>query len=112
MELEVEEEKNPELSARLVVGRIEEQLERRMPARRVVAKVIERVMAAGAKGVKIVLSGRIGGAEISRREKYFQGKIPLQTLRADIDYSENPALTKFGYVGIKVWIYKGEKKNK
>jgi small subunit ribosomal protein S3 len=75
----------------------------------VVAKTVERVMGAGAQGVKVMLSGRIGGAEIGRREKFHQGKVPLQTLRADIDYAQIPAFTKSGYVGVKVWIYKGEK---
>ena len=70
---------------------------------------MDRVMDSGAKGVKIIFSGRIAGAEISRTEKYSRGSIPLQTLRADIDYAEQPALTKSGYVGIKVYIYKGEK---
>lgn len=111
LELEVEEEKNPEISAQLVVMRIGEQLERRMPARRVVTKTIEKIMASGAQGVKVLLSGRIGGSEIGRKEKFSQGKVPLQTLRANIDFAEAPALTKFGYVGIKVWIYKGENKN-
>jgi small subunit ribosomal protein S3 len=69
---------------------------------------MEKVMAAGALGVKIQLSGRIAGAEISRSEKYFQGSVPTQTLRANIDYYETPAKTRSGYVGIKVWIYKGE----
>ncbi len=108
LDLEVREVKNPDLSSRLVLDKLAYQIERRYPHRRAVARAIERVMAAGAKGVKIVLAGRIGGAEISRTEKYSEGKIPLQTLRADIDYAEDPALTKLGYVGIKVWIYKGE----
>jgi small subunit ribosomal protein S3 len=108
LELDVVEVKNPEISARLIAVRVAEQLERRMPHRRVVNKTMERVMAAGAKGVKIDLSGRIAGASIGRTEKYAQGKVPLQTLRADIDYSQVPALTKFGYVGVKVWIYRGE----
>ena len=82
---------------------------KRYPHRRAAAQILERVMQSGAKGIKILLSGRIGGAEISRREKYVQGSIPTQTLRADIDYAEKPALTKSGYVGIKIWIYKGEK---
>jgi small subunit ribosomal protein S3 len=109
LDLEVREVKNPDLSARLVLDKLIYQLARRYPHRRAVSKAIEKVMSSGAKGVKIVLSGRIGGAEISRTEKYAEGKIPLQTLRADIDYVEAPALTKLGYVGIKVWIYKGEK---
>ena len=108
LQLDVSEVKNGELSARLVAVKISEQLKRRFPHRRVIAKAMERVMAAGAEGVKITLSGRIAGAEISRREKYSQGKVPLQTLRARIDYAQIPALTKFGYIGIKVWIYLGE----
>lgn len=107
-ELDVKEIKNPDLSAKLVGERICEQLIKRYPHRRAVAQAIERVMAAGAKGVKLQLSGRVGGAEIGRSEKYSQGSIPTQTLRSDIDYAKVPALTRSGYVGIKVWIYKGE----
>ena len=106
---DIVEVKDPDLQARLVATRIAEQLEKRYPHRRAVSQAIERVMSAGARGVKIVLSGRIAGAEISRREKYSQGSIPSQTLRADIDYSQVTAFTKSGYVGLKVWIYKGEK---
>lgn len=112
LSLEVREVKNPDLSAKLVCQRLVDQLVKRYPHRRAVAQAIEKVMAAGAKGVKIVLAGRIAGAEISRTEKYSQGKVPLQTLRADIDYAESPALTKLGYIGVKVWIYKGEKEIK
>jgi small subunit ribosomal protein S3 len=108
LELDVVEVKNSELSAQLVATRIAEQLERRMPHRRVVTKTMERVMAAGAEGIKVNLAGRVAGAEISRTEKYAEGKVPLQTLRAKIDYAQVPALTKFGYVGVKVWIYVGE----
>lgn len=102
--------KAPDLSAYLVAQMIAEQLVRRMPAARVMNQAIERVMRAGAKGVKVVLSGRIGGAEIARRENKFQGSIPLHTLRADIDFAAYPALTKSGYVGVKVWVNKGEAK--
>jgi len=114
LELEdIVEVKNPDLIALLVAQRIAEQLEKRLPYRRVVVKAIERVMAAGAKGIKIVLSGRIGGAQIGRRETFGDkgktGTIPTQTLRADIDYAQVPALTRSGYIGVKVWIYKGEK---
>lgn len=108
VELKVEEVKKPDLSAKLVVEKIISQLLARYPHRRAVTQAMEKVMAAGAKGVKIQLSGRIGGAEISRSEKYFQGSVPTQTLRANIDYFEAPAKTRSGYVGIKVWIYKGE----
>jgi small subunit ribosomal protein S3 len=107
-ELDVVEVKNPDMSAKLVGERISEQLIKRYPHRRAVAQAQERVMAAGAKGVKLQLSGRIGGAEISRSEKYSTGSIPTQTLRSDIDFAKVAALTRSGYVGIKVWIYKGE----
>jgi small subunit ribosomal protein S3 len=102
--------KAPDLSAYLVAQNIAEMLIRRMPAARVMNQSIERVMRAGAKGVKVVLSGRIGGAEIARRESKFSGSIPLHTLRTDIDFAVYPALTKSGYVGVKVWINKGESK--
>lgn len=108
IDLRVNEIKNPELSAYLVATRIVSELERRMPHRRVVSKTIERVMASGAKGVKVVLGGRIGGAEISRVEKFQEGSVPTQTLRENIDYAQIPALLKRGYVGVKVWIHKKE----
>lgn len=106
---EIREVKNPDLSATLVCQRLVDQLEKRYPHRRAVNQAIDRVMNAGAKGVKIAFSGRIAGAEISRTEKYSRGSMPLQTLRADIDYAQTPALTKSGYIGVKVWINKGEK---
>lgn len=108
IEILIEEVKEPELSARLTVVRIVQELERRLPARRVVTRAIERVMSSGAKGVKVVLSGRIGGAEISRREKYHRGSVPSQTLRANIDYAQEHASLKKGYVGVKVWIHRKE----
>lgn len=108
IDIRVQEVKKPDLSAKLVAERIVDQLIKRYPHRRAVSQAMEKVMAAGAKGVKIALAGRIGGAEISRREKYFEGSVPTQTLRANIDYFEVPARTRSGYVGIKVWIYKGE----
>lgn len=106
IDLKVNEVKNPELSAHLVANRIAFELERRFPHRRAVAKAMERVMQAGAQGVKIILSGRIAGAEISRVEKYQKGSVPTQTLRENIDYAQVPALLKRGYVGIKVYIHK------
>lgn len=109
IELEIEEVKDPDINAQLVLQNIIGQLERRIPHRQVVNRAIERVMNAGAEGIKVVLSGRIAGAEISRTEKYSRGRIPLGTLRADVDYAERPALTKSGYIGVKVWIYKGER---
>lgn len=106
IDLRVNEVRNPELSAHLVASRIASDLERRMPHRRVLARTMERVMQSGALGIKIVLGGRIGGAEISRREKYHKGSVPTQTLRENIDYAQLPALLKRGYVGIKVFIHK------
>ena len=100
--------KSADLSAYLAAQNVAEQLIRRMPASRIMNQSIERVMRAGAKGVRIVLSGRIGGAEIARREWKASGTMPLHTLRADIDFAIFPALTKSGYVGVKVWINKGE----
>ncbi|MBI2595908.1 30S ribosomal protein S3 [Candidatus Daviesbacteria bacterium] len=102
--------KQPDLSAYLVAQNIAEQLARRMPAARVMNQAIDRVMRSGAKGVRIVLSGRIGGAEIARREWKASGSMPLHTLRSDIDFTVYPAMTKSGYVGVKVWINKGESK--
>lgn len=106
IDLRVNEVKSPELSAQLVALRIVSELERRLPHRRVVNRTMERVMQAGALGIKVVLSGRIGGAEISRREKFHQGSVPAQTLREEIDYIQVPALLKRGYVGVKVYIHK------
>ncbi len=111
VDIRVEEVKQPDLSAFLVAQKIAEQLERRMPYRRIVTKTLEKIMISGAKGAKIELSGRINGAEISRNEKFHQGSIPLQTLRADIDFAKTPALTRSGYVGIKVWIHRATLKS-
>ncbi len=97
-----------DLSAYLVAQNIAEQLSKRLPAQRIMNQSIDRVMRAGAKGVRIVISGRIGGAEIARREWKAAGVMPLHTLRANIDFCVYPALTKSGYVGVKVWINKGE----
>lgn len=102
--------KSPDLSAYLVAQSIAEQLIKRLPAQRVMNQAIDRVTRSGAKGVRIVLSGRIGGAEIARREWKASGIMPLHTLRADIDFSVYPALTKSGDIGVKVWINKGEVK--
>ena len=106
IDLRVNEVKNPELSAYLVASRIVSELERRLPHRRVISKAMERVRQSGALGVKVILSGRIGGAEISRTEKYHDGSIPAQTMRENIDYAQIPALLKRGYVGVKVYIHK------
>lgn len=102
--------KSPDLSAYLIAQNIAEQVSRRMPAARVMNQAVDRVMRGGAKGVKVMLSGRIGGAEIARREWKAKGAMPLHTLRSDIDFASYPALTKSGFVGVKVWINKGEAK--
>ena len=104
IEIQVEEFKNSDLSAKLVAEKIAYQLTKRMPYRRVVLSAIEKSMSAGCKGVKVVLSGRINGAEIGRREKFSEGKIPLSTLRSKIDYFECPSLTRSGYIGVKVYL--------
>ncbi|MDD4937497.1 MAG: 30S ribosomal protein S3 [Candidatus Shapirobacteria bacterium] len=104
IEIQVEEFKNSDLSAKLVAEKIAYQLTKRMPYRRVVLSAIERSMSAGCKGVKVVLSGRINGAEIGRREKFSEGKIPLSTLQSKIDYFECPSLTRSGFIGVKVYL--------
>ncbi len=102
------EVKNPETDAQLVAENIAAQLERRISFRRAMKQSIGRAMKAGAKGIKTSCSGRLGGAEIARTEWYHEGSIPLQTLRADIDYGFAEAHTTYGRIGVKVWIYKGE----
>lgn len=106
LDIKVQPLKEPNLNAYYVAAQVAEQLARRLPHKRVVRTALERVMTAGARGVKILLSGRIAGAEISRREKYTQGTIPLSTIRELIDFAEVPSLTKSGYIGVKVWICK------
>lgn len=108
VKLNVQEVDKPELSAQIVVGNIAEQIEKRLPFRRVMKSSIEQVMQAGAKGVKVMLAGRLNGAEIARTEALGHGSLPLQTLRAAIDYGRGEAHTTYGKIGIKVWIYKGE----
>ena len=106
--LNVQEIRQPELDAKLVATSIAEQLERRVAFRRAMHQASNRAMQAGAQGIKIICSGRLGGAEIARREKVMQGRVPLHTLRADIDYGLAEAGTIMGRIGVKVWIYKGE----
>lgn len=106
--IEVEEIKRPDLDAKLVADGIAKQLERRVPFRRIMKKAMQASMDAGAAGIKVQLSGRIGGAEIARTEWYKEGRIPLQTIRADIDYAMARAETTYGSIGVKVWINKGE----
>lgn len=104
LEIKVEPIKNINLNAYLVATGIADQLVKRLPHKRVVNQAISRIMAQGAKGVKILLSGRIRGAEISRRERYQTGTVPLSTIREKIDFAKASALTKSGYIGVKVWI--------
>ena len=107
--INVEEIKKPELNAKLVAENIGFQLGKRMNFRRAVKMASQSTMAAGAKGVRIEVAGRLNGAEMSRREKFIDGSVPLHTLRADIDFHCHHAPTTAGIVGVKVWIYKGEK---
>ena len=109
LDIRVEPIKDINLDAYLVAKNISEQLIRRLPAKRILAQTAEKVMGSGAKGVRIVLSGRIGGAEIGRREKIQKGKVPLSTIRENIHFASHPSLTKKGYIGVKVWINKEEK---
>lgn len=106
--INVEEIKNPDMNAQIVAENIAEQLERRISHRRAMKQAIQRTMRSGAKGIKTLISGRIGGADMARAEGYSEGTIPLQTLRADIDYGFAEADTTYGKMGCKVWIYKGE----
>lgn len=110
LDIRVEPVKEPNLDAYLVARNIADQLERRMPFKRVINQAAERVMGSGAQGVRILLSGRIAGAEIGRREKVQAGTVPLSTIRENIEYASLPSLTKKGYIGVKVWIHKGEAK--
>ncbi len=102
------EVKSPDTNAQLVAENIAAQLERRVSFRRAMKQVMGRAMKLGCKGIKTAVSGRVGGAEIARTEQYHEGTIPLQTLRADIDYGFTEAKTTYGILGVKVWIYKGE----
>ena len=106
--LNVQEIRQPELDAYLVGRNVADQLERRIAFRRAIKQAAGRTMQAGAKGVKIIASGRLAGAEIARAEKVLEGRVPLHTLRADIDYSLVEAKTEYGTIGVKVWIYKGD----
>ena len=106
--LNVFEVKKPDLDAKLLGDSVKQQLERRVSFRRAMKKAIGSAMKAGAKGVKISCSGRLGGADMSRTEWYMEGRVPLHTLRADIDYNSSEALTSYGLIGVKVWIFRGE----
>ncbi|MBR5162526.1 MAG: 30S ribosomal protein S3, partial [Schwartzia sp.] len=108
VDIDIAEVKSPDLSSKLVAENVAGQLERRIAFRRAMKSCVGRTMRAGAKGVKIMVSGRLGGAEIARTESYREGSIPLHTLRADIDYGTAEASTTYGRIGVKVWIFKGE----
>lgn len=106
--IDVQEVENPEIDATLIAERIVEQMERRISHRRAVKQSAGRAMRQGAEGVKIEVSGRLSGTEMARKEGLNEGQVPRHTLRADIDYAQNEALTTYGRIGVKVWIYKGE----
>ena len=106
--INIMEVKNPDADAQLVAENIAAQLEKRISFRRAMRQCMQRAMRSGAKGIKTMVSGRLDGAEIARCEQYHDGSIPLQTLRADIDYGVATAHTTFGAIGVKVWIYNGE----
>ncbi len=106
--LNVQEIRQPELDAFLVARSVADQLERRIAYRRAIRQAVGRTMQAGAKGVKIIISGRLGGADIARREKAMEGRVPLHTLRADVDFAIAEAGTDFGRIGVKVWLYHGD----
>src|SRR3989344_6049193 len=108
LEIRVEPIKDPSLDAYLVAKNISDQLARRMPHKRIMVQAVERAMSAGAMGIRVILAGRIGGAEIGRREKLQQGTVPLSTIREHVNYASVPSLTKKGYVGVKVWINRKE----
>ncbi|HMM52414.1 MAG: 30S ribosomal protein S3 [Burkholderiales bacterium] len=104
----IEEIRKPEIDAQLIADSITQQLEKRIMFRRAMKRAMQNAMRLGAQGVKIMSSGRLNGAEIARREWYREGRVPLHTLRADIDYGTSQALTTYGIIGVKVWVYKGD----
>lgn len=106
--INIYEVKKPSLSAHIVLQSMIDDLEKRMPFRRVLKQTVERVKKAGAQGVKVMVAGRLNGAEIARTEKLKEGKVPLQNLRADVDYASGVARTIYGAIGVKIWIYRGE----
>ena len=106
--INIEEIRKPEIDAYLVAKNVAQQLERRVQFRRAMKRVIQNSMRLGALGIKVRVAGRLGGAEIARSETYAEGRVPLHTLRADIDYATAEALTTYGILGVKVWIFKGE----
>ena len=107
-QINISEVRKPELDAQLVADNISGQLERRVMFRRAMKRAVQNAMRLGAKGIKVEVSGRLGGAEIARSEWYREGRVPLHTFRADIDYATSEASTTYGIIGVKVWIFKGE----
>ncbi len=107
-QINIAEVRKPELDSQLVADSISSQLERRVMFRRAMKRAVQNAMRLGAKGIKVEVSGRLGGAEIARSEWYREGRVPLHTLRADIDYATSEAHTTYGVIGVKVWIFKGE----
>ena len=108
----IEEIRKPELDAQLIADSITQQLEKRIMFRRAMKRAMQNAMRLGAQGIKIMSSGRLNGAEIARREWYREGRVPLHTMRADIDYATSEALTTYGLIGVKVWVFKGEVLNR
>jgi len=106
--INIEEIRKPDIDARLVAQNVAQQLERRVMFRRAMKRVVQNAMRQGAQGIKVQVGGRLGGAEIARTEWYREGRVPLHTLRADIDYATYEAHTTYGVIGVKVWIFKGE----
>ena len=106
--IDIKEVKNPAIEAQLVAENIAFQLEKRIAFRRAMKKAVQQAMTGGALGIKVKCAGRLGGAEMSRTEGYKEGKVPLQTFRADIDYGFTEALTTYGLIGVKAWVYKGD----
>jgi len=107
-QINIAEVRKPELDGQLVADSISSQLERRVMFRRAMKRAVQNAMRLGAKGIKVQVSGRLGGAEIARAEWYREGRVPLHTFRADIDYATSEANTTYGIIGVKVWIFKGE----
>lgn len=107
-QINISEVRKPELDGQLVADSIASQLERRVMFRRAMKRAVQNAMRIGSKGIKVEVSGRLGGAEIARTEWYREGRVPLHTLRADIDYATSEAATTYGIIGVKVWIFKGE----
>jgi small subunit ribosomal protein S3 len=108
VQINIEEIRKPDLDAKLIADSVSSQLERRVMFRRAMKRAVQNAMRQGAEGIKIQVGGRLGGAEIARSEWYREGRVPLHTLRADIDYATSEALTTYGIIGVKVWVFKGE----